>query len=849
MIRTATNPRLRAGLAAAVILSLAGVVASAWAFVSTQSAISRQLAFATQADAYLSAIKDHETGYRGFAVTGAEDFLEPYHEALRQLPVLRAQLDAAATDAGLEPVELDSLYKATQFKVSFGEQVLAARKQSFDAAQSLILTRQGKAEMDLARATVQKLLDSSSFAVARSTNNMKRWFLPLGAASLLILALAAGLLFYLASKARMLTVRSRSLLTNVIERAPVGLALLDRDTKIDQMNMTFARMVSGKRDKIAGTPLSSLSPALSDKLGARIRDALEGRRGWKNADEDFIIELSIGEGTRYLKADVFPVTLLTASGQEAQGAGIVLNDFTRQREWEIEMEEAKASAEAANRAKSTFLANMSHELRTPLTAVLGYTELIEDDLRDQGSTEILADLNKITVNARHLLQLINDVLDLSKIEAQKMDVHSVDFTLKSLFTEVEAATGSLVSKNDNSMIMEADNPDAVLHTDDLKVKQILLNVISNASKFTSNGQIRLSANSLTIDGVAHTRFVVNDNGIGMSKEQLANLFQRFTQADETTTRKYGGTGLGLALTRALSRMLGGTIEVESAEGQGTTFTITIPSNYTRQAAVVAEDEAKASNSAMLRHHQPDTPSVLVVDDEQPAREVLERHLMREGFAVQTASSGTQALEMIAAKPPLAVLLDVMMPGLDGWHVLKAIRTNPATAKIPVIMTTVLDEQNFAYAMGASGYLKKPVRRADMAEALQGAATVGGRHVLIVDDDTDACERLREMLERDGWNVRIANNGATGLAAMADKVPDLVLVDLVMPEMDGYSFIREVRKSERYSAVPLVVMTAEDITTKKVRQLSEQTEGIVQKGAMPMSDLVADLRRYAQAANS
>ena len=845
MIRAATNPRLRATLTAALVLSLLGVAGTGSVLVLWQNWWSKQTEFTAKGERYLSALTDLETGYRGYVISGQSVFLAPYQAALTKLATARQELDEAASSAGFEDRDLAPLYEAAESKLDFAREAIAARNISFPEAQRLIETREGVASMDKARGTVGSLVEQSGLRLLRYAAFMKNVVQPVGIASIIALTLASAMLIYLNAKARQITVRSRSLLADVIERAPVGLALIDQHMKIDQMNVTFNRMLGDGHGKAAGQHLAAISRPLAEALGPKIADALRGRRSTQDTVEDFIVELQVEDSTRYIKADVFPITLVDTTGITDNGAGLVLNDVTRQREWEMELEEAKASAEAANRAKSAFLANMSHELRTPLTAVLGYTELIEDDLRDKGETEVLTDLNKITINARHLLQLINDVLDLSKIEAQKMDVHAVDFTIKSLFDEIEAATGSLLSKNENEMQLFCENPEQVLTTDDLKLKQILLNVISNAAKFTKNGKIEVRAEQIEVSGVATTRITVSDSGIGMSDEQLANLFKRFNQADETTTRKYGGTGLGLALTKALSRMLGGSVEVESKQGKGTTFTIDIPTVFSKQLlpdypevqAAMFDDGGKSESNS--------NSTILVVDDEPAARELLQRHLTREGFSVQIARSGTEALSMIAEKPPVAVLLDVMMPGLDGWHVLQKIRKDPATARIPVIMTTVLDEQNFAFAQGATGYLKKPVRRKELASALQAAASSADREVLIVDDDTAASERLKTMLHRDGWGVRMASNGHDALAMLKQRIPSLVLVDLIMPEMDGYAFIREVHKVPEFASIPLLVMTASDVSSRKVRELRQKTAGIVQKGAMPMADLVADLRRFSQ----
>ena len=286
------------------------------------------------------------------------------------------------------------------------------------------------------------------------------------------------------------------LLADVIERAPVGLALLDRSLHVHQANNAFAKMATESGAMRVGQALASSAAQVEGHLRGRVHRALAERFRFKDTDADDAFELSVDDKKRYVKADVFPVTLVTEAGTESPGVGVVLSDTTRQRQSALELELARDEAEAANRAKSAFIANMSHELRTPLTAVLGYCELIEEDLRDLGQEALLSDLNKINVNARHLLGLINDVLDLSKIEAQKMDVHAIDFTVGSLLHEVEAATGGLLAKNENALALEADAPDTVMTTDDLKVKQILLNLIGNAAKSVSYTHLTLPTSDL-----------------------------------------------------------------------------------------------------------------------------------------------------------------------------------------------------------------------------------------------------------------------------------------------------------------------------------------------------------------
>ena len=850
--RAIASPITRTLLIGVTVLSLAGIGWSLYSILAVQGRINRQSELEIAAERYLSALKDVETGYRGYLNVANEDFLEPYRKARTQLDSYAAALEQAAAQTELGSDLPTRMINQGRLILQFGETVIKARDESFERAQILAETRAGKFIMDKVREDLDTIQTRTHHESEALSEQSYRLYFPVAIASLVALALAIGLFIFLASRARRVSLEARSLLANVIERAPVGLVLLDKYFHINQANKSFARMVTEKGTMRAGEALKASGAQIEDLLRPRAERALQERFRFKDTQADETLELSIGDEPRYFKADVFPITLTTEAGTPSAGVGVVLNDFTRQRQAERELEIARDAAESANRAKSAFIANMSHELRTPLTAVLGYCELIEEDLRDLGQEGLLTDINKINSNARHLLGLINDVLDLSKIEAQKMDVHAIEFTVGKLLEEVEAATGSLIAKNNNSLSLIADAPDTTMLSDDLKIKQVLLNLIGNAAKFTTEGKITVHASQIEEDGIAHTRFSVADTGIGMTAEQLANLFKRFTQADETTTRKYGGTGLGLALTKALSTMLGGRIEVSSKEGEGTTFTVTIPTRYEKRVvdAVTGQEAAPDENRPVGNAPKRNVPSVLVVDDDASARELLTRHLEREGFAVSSVTSGTEALESIKTNRPLAILLDVMMPGLDGWHVLRAIRDNPETKDIPVIMQTVLNEQNFAYALGATSYLKKPVHRQALADALQSLAIpTAGHEVLIVDDDQEASGRLMEMLQRDGWNCRLAFNGDQGLKALAERQPDLVLVDLIMPEMDGYAFIREVRKNEQFDDLPLVVMTAVSIQSGMVRSLANETAGIVQKGSMPLADLVADLRRFAEQAKT
>ena len=436
------------------------------------------------------------------------------------------------------------------------------------------------------------------------------------------------------------------------------------------------------------------------------------------------------------------VPILDGQGQVREWIGIH-TDVTEARRAQAELAAARDAAEEANRAKSTFIANMSHELRTPLSAVIGYTEMLEEELADLGQPSLVEDLNKITANARHLLSLINDVLDLSKIEAGRMTV---------------------------------------------------------------------------------------------TAEQLGKLFRRFTQADESTTRQFGGTGLGLAITRAFCQMMGGDVRVESEPGRGSVFTIDIPALLEDGAKDAALPDAHAGTGVGAGD------CVLVIDDDPAARELLTRFLHREGFRARTAADGRAGLALARALRPRVVLLDVEMPHLDGWSVLHAIRSDPELAEIPVVMVSVVNEQGLGYALGATDYLVKPIEW-DRLKAIMDRFhhTEGQADVLLVDDDADARERLRTMLERDGWSVMEASDGREALARVAARLPALILLDLMMPIMNGFDFLAALRARPACRDIPVVVLTAKDVTASERARLERQADEVLIKGTISLSELAHDLR--------
>jgi len=516
-------------------------------------------------------------------------------------------------------------------------------------------------------------------------------------------------------------------------------------------------------------------------------------------------------------------------------------DVTEQKRTEGQLIEAKEAAEAASRSKSTFLANMSHELRTPLNAVIGYSEMLQEEAEEAGATSAVADLRKIHAAGRHLLGLINDILDLSKIEAGKMDLFLEPFDVAGLVRGVADTVRPLVERGGNALTVVCGEGLGAIHADLTKTRQVLLNLLSNASKFTQGGSVSLAAGRERAGGDDWLVFRVRDSGIGMSAEQLARLFQPFTQADPSTTRRYGGTGLGLTISRRFCQMMGGDIEVRSEPGVGSTFTVRLP-------AVVPAPAAEPGQAGRPQVEVPDEVGdagdvVLVIDDDPTVRELMSRTLEKEGFRVLRAGGGEEGLRLARLFRPAAITLDVMMPGMDGWAVLSALKSDPALADVPVIMVTIVDDKNLGYSLGASEYLTKPVDRKRLAAVLaKFRRGLPGGVALVVDDDEVGRQMVRQMLEREGWSVVEAENGRVALGRVAESPPDLILLDLMMPEMDGFEFARDLRLNPLWREIPVLVLTAKDLTEEDCLRLNGHILGVLKKGAYSREDLLSEIRR-------
>jgi signal transduction histidine kinase/CheY-like chemotaxis protein len=505
-----------------------------------------------------------------------------------------------------------------------------------------------------------------------------------------------------------------------------------------------------------------------------------------------------------------------------------------------ETREKSQQLEVASQLKSQFLANMSHELRTPLNAIIGVTEMLHEDAVDLKREDELEPLERVLRAAKHLLALINEILDLSKIEAGKMDIHIDSFAIRPLVDDVVQTISTLAVKNGNEVVVDCAADIGTMSADQTRIRQALLNLASNANKFTEKGTVTIAARRTTEAGGEWVTMAVTDTGIGLTPEQMGKLFQDFVQADASTTRKYGGTGLGLAISRRFCQMMGGDITVTSVPGRGSTFTLRLPAQVGAAKPVGA---AAAARPAAPAARPAAGSTVLVIDDDPSVCELTERFLAREGFSVVTASGGREGLRLARELRPAAITLDIMMPDIDGWTVLAAIKGDPELADIPVILISIIDDKNRGYSLGATDYMVKPVDRERLTGVLRTICGKSGGKVLLVDDDAALRQAMRAALERDGWQVSgEAGNGRVALARLADARPDVILLDLVMPEMDGFEFLVEMRSRAEWRDIPVLVVTAKDLTAEERARLNGDVERVLQKGASDVKELLAELGR-------
>ena len=495
-----------------------------------------------------------------------------------------------------------------------------------------------------------------------------------------------------------------------------------------------------------------------------------------------------------------------------------------------EMETARDEARDANDQKTKFFANMSHELRTPLNAILGYGEMLYEDCEDLGYDDLLPDLKKITSSGSHLLSLINNILDLSKIEAGKMELFITHFEIENMVQIIKDVSEPLAAKNDNGFVIHFDGAVGSMSQDETKLRQCLTNFLSNGFKFTKNGTVTLDVRARMVDDIEFIDFAVIDTGAGMSPEGVAKVFEEYTQAERSTSANYGGTGLGLPISKKIAELMGGYVEVTSEEGVGSVFTLSVP----RECSEYDEDDIESN---VINLDDQDN-LVVLVDDDVAMHDLIKRTISKLNLTLLGATNSEKGMELIREVKPKLILLDVLMPGRDGWSLLKECKTDKDLKEIPVIMISQLNQSNLAESLGANDYLTKPIDRSHFINILKRHLGQDSKNkkVLVIDDDKDVRELLARLLKDAGYMAIDARDGQEGLERTKDE-PDLIILDLEMPRMDGFEFldnyIKNVPEDKR---APVLVFSGKDLTDVQEELLNERVVGLVKKDEVSMDNL-------------
>ncbi len=604
----------------------------------------------------------------------------------------------------------------------------------------------------------------------------------------------------------------------IVNTTPDGILVLGGDGRITRSNPAARAMLDHSEEPLRGTPVDLLF-----RGGVDLRAAVATPRE---------VEAIRADGSTF-PGDLTVAPLAGADGEQLLA---ILRDISTRKDAERAIAEARDRALEASRAKSGFLANMSHELRTPLNAILGYGEMIAEELQGTDLPGVEDDVGRILAAGRHLLGLINDILDLSKIEAGKLILEREPVRLDELIEGVVSTVGPLVSRKDNTLVVDRGPDLGMIVGDRTRLRQVLFNLLSNASKFTEGGTVTFRARREVVTGASDVVvFEVEDTGIGIPEDQQERVFAEFVQADGSTTRKYGGTGLGLAITRRLCQLMGGSVSLRSTVGVGSTFTIRLP--YAPNAQLTPGGTLVGPTVR---------GGILVIDDDAWTRDVLSRTLARAGLPVMCVDNGPDGLELARTLEPRVIVLDILMPGMDGWEVLNALKAEPATARIPVVVLTMTQDRQLGAALGATHFLTKPFDREGLVDILRSLRATGVHgHALVVEDDPDTLELLTRSLLAAEWTVSTARNGIEGLTVIEQARPDVVVLDLMMPEMDGFDFVARVRAQEALRALPILVVTAKELTEDDFARLRGNVGRIIQKGAWNRDEFLDHVARLVE----
>lgn len=649
----------------------------------------------------------------------------------------------------------------------------------------------------------------------------------------------------------------QSKLQGVFNSVIDGVIIIDAKGIIDAFNPAAEGIFGFTEQQVLGRNVKMLMP----------EPYRSGHDGYLNnhltTGDKKIIGIGREVSGRCKDGSVFPMDLAVSPMQisgKPMFVGLVRN-ITERKQHEKDMRLAKLTAESANRMKSEFLANMSHELRTPLNAIIGYSEMLKEDAEDEGNTQTMDDLNKICTSGNHLLKLINDVLDLAKIEAGRVERAYEKIAVFTLVQEVAMVIQHQMQNNDNHFDIDCHEDIGEIIGDEVKLRQILFNLLSNAAKFTNKGLVTLAVKRQGQQGNQQLSFTVSDSGIGMTPEQVGKVFIPFVQADASTTRQFGGTGLGLAISKDICEIMGGHISAQSEFGKGSTFTVLIPIDALSIESQDPKDTkdtkvtkvTKPADSMTIpnisintpRGHQGEGGSVLVIDDDEEARNLIIRTLEKDGLSTASASNGAQGISLAQELKPLCIILNILMPSMDGWSVIKNLKDSPKTANIPIIINTIVDDQRQVETEGAIAYLCKPFKKTEVLDLLNSLAPQK-KHidVLIVEDEANIRELLLTQVTAIGWGARSSKDGLKALQNVQHKMPDIILLDLMIPKMGGFGFLEALRKLPEGHKVPVVILKAKELSGHEEILLDQSAKLVIRKGNLSnISELLPMVRRF------
>jgi PAS domain S-box-containing protein len=846
-MKTSNAEKVKAGsiIALALVATVgAASLTSIHRFMQTSRELGRTHEVLRHIQSMLFQLTDAENAHQSYLLTDHAEFLGSYDTAAAAVHTQIRVLRERTLDDSAQQQRLAVIAEQAARRLALMNELAARRRAGTgDAALENVLTAHGQALMDSVRVVARVLESAELERLFESTREVARR----GRIAFLIIA-GGGIFAFLIVLGSALVIQrdyterrraefalrnSETLLSQFMENLPIGVVVVDAQSRLRFANNSAIDMVGPSvLIETDGRPLPLY----------RIGEL----RPYPDADNPLARALA-GNTSIVHDAEVrtdgreFPVEIAAAPIFDARGrisyAIATFSDVTERRRAEEALRRAKEAAEAASRTKSDFLARMSHELRTPLNSVIGFANILMKNRSGTLRQQEMAYLDRILENGKHLLLLINDILDLSKIEAGKVEIEVAPTDLGEAVRRVVAQLEEHVHQHRvelRTVIPAALEP---VTTDAVRLRQILLNLVGNALKFTERGFIEVR---IETDGndPAPARIVVEDTGIGIPEDRLEAIFDAFEQAESSTTRKYGGTGLGLPISRALCELLGFALSVRSQFGVGTAFTVDLQPSM--QAAPT--DSARPLLASTLLPRIERDRLVLIVDDHADSRILLTHYVEDFGCRAIATHSAESAITLARELKPDLITLDLMMPGMNGWDLLSELKSDPALATIPVVVVSIVAQESRASLLGAIDLVEKPVDRETLFRVLRRNFGSSRPRILVVEDSADMRRVLRDLLEELASELRMAEHGQEALTVLREFMPDVIITDLLMPVMDGLTFLEILRGTARFQHVPVIVVTAKELTADEQERLRRHTRAVLQKGGNAVH---TDLRRLLQ----